>query len=224
MCGRYNLTDNPAIHVLLKELGIDIGPLPTRYNIAPTDAACTIYHDDEVGYTIGDMRWWLTPSWSVGPSQKYAMFNARAESIETSRAYKGPFRHHRGIIPATSFIEWQKKDGKKQPYEIKPVEGCFLFAAIWDHWTNGDAELHSCSILTTAAIKSFEQIHHRQPVMLDPKEAKAWINPQQDSAALKLMMKPSLPSQLEATPIKPNINNARNKIKPEPDGEPFTFS
>lgn len=104
MCGRFNIIDSPLIHTLLGELEIDIGPLPTRYNIAPTEQVLTIYQDD-AGYQAMDMRWWLTPSWSDGPSQKYAMFNARAETIDTSRAYKGPFRHHRAIIPAASFIE-----------------------------------------------------------------------------------------------------------------------
>jgi len=219
MCGRYNLTDNPVIHILLDELGIDIGPLPTRYNIAPTEPALTIFHDDEAGYHVGDMRWWLTPSWSDGPSQKYAMFNARSETIQSSPAYRGPFRHHRAIIPAASFIEWQKQDDQKQPYEIKPAEGCFLFAAVWDEWTDGDTVLHSCSMVTTAATKSFSRIHHRQPVMLALEEAKAWLLPGQESAVLQILMEPSLPVALHATPISTATNNARVKQPPEYTGD-----
>lgn len=220
MCGRYNLTDNPAVHVLLDELGISIGPLPTRYNIAPTESALTIFHDAEAGYQVGDMRWWLTPSWSDGPSQKYAMFNARSETIETSRAYRGPFLHHRAIIPATSFIEWQKQGAQKQPCEIRPSEGCLLFAAIWDEWTDGDTVLHSCSMVTTAAVKSFAHIHHRQPVMLSAQDAKAWLDPGQDTAALQIMMEPQLPGAVQVTPISTATNNARVKQPPEYIGEP----
>jgi putative SOS response-associated peptidase YedK len=220
MCGRFNLTDSPAIHALLDDLGIDIGPLPTRYNIAPTDPIATIFHDEEAGYTIGDMRWWLTPNWSDGPSQKYAMFNARAENIESSRAYKGPFRHHRAIIPASSFIEWKKTDTGKQPYEINPTEGCFLFAAVWDFWTNGDAQLYSCSILTTAATASFEYVHHRQPVMLNPQQARDWIQPNQDKTLLKELLQPQIPNELQATPVETSINNAKNKSKSVPAGKP----
>ena len=91
MCGRFNITDSPLVQALLEELGVDIGPLPVRYNIAPTESVLTLYQIEDQ-YHAQEMRWWLTPSWSNGPSQKFAMFNARAESIATSRAYRGPFK------------------------------------------------------------------------------------------------------------------------------------
>lgn len=211
------------VHQLLDQLGIHIGPLPTRYNLAPTEYIPTIFHDDEVGYHIGDMRWWLTPSWSDGPSQQYSMFNAKAETIESSRAYRGPFLHHRAVIPASSFIEWQKQGTEKQPYEIKPEEGCFLFAAIWDHWTNGDASLHSCSMVTTAANPSLEHFHHRQPVMLSVDGAKNWLNPATDKAMLKQILNSVQPSALHLTPISTAINNARNKQPVEYIGDTETI-
>ena len=104
MCGRFNITDSPAVHALLDDLGVDIGELPTRYNVAPTDPVMTLYASEQ-GVHARDMRWWLTPSWSDGPSQKYAMFNARAETLETSITYTSAFRGRRAVIPATSFIE-----------------------------------------------------------------------------------------------------------------------
>ena len=107
MCGRFNITDNPSTHALLKSLHIDLGPLPVRYNLAPTDQIPVIHHW-EGQRLISDMRWWLVPHWTKSPSTKYAMFNARCESLETSRAYQGSFRHKRCIIPAHSFVEWQR--------------------------------------------------------------------------------------------------------------------
>lgn len=214
MCGRFNITDNPMVHALLDELGIDIGSLPARYNIAPTEPVLTFYHYEN-RYHAHEMRWWLTPSWSDGPSQKYAMFNARSETILSSRAYKGPFQYHRAIVPASSFIEWQRKDGQKQPYEIKPVEGCLFFAAVWDHWTNGDAELYSCSIVTTAAVESFKAIHNRQPVMLNIEQAQEWLDAKSEISALKKLMLPNLPSALEVVQINAAVGNARNKQPPQ---------
>lgn len=217
MCGRYNITDSPAVHALLDELGIDIGPLPTRYNVAPTDPTLTLFKIDD-NYHAKDMRWWLTPSWSDGPSQKFAMFNARSESIDTSKAYRGPFKRQRGIIPATSFIEWQKQGSQKQAFEIKPTEGIFLFAAIWDYWKNDEQEIYSCSMVTTPAVQAFEHIHHRQPVMLSLEESKAWMELEQDTNTLQLLMKPYLPTPLKLMPVKSTINNAKKKQTVEPDG------
>ena len=91
MCGRFNLTDSPAVHALLDDLGVNIGELPTRYNITPTEPVLTIYEQDGK-YLSRNMRWWLVPRWADAPSQKFAMFNARSETIENSRAHKTPYK------------------------------------------------------------------------------------------------------------------------------------
>ncbi len=226
MCGRYNITDSPAIQQLLERLGIDIGPLPTRYNIAPTDPAPCIFHDDD-HYAMTDMRWWLTPSWSDGPSQKFAMFNARAENVETSRAYRGPFKHHRGIMPATSFIEWQQQAGGKQPFSIEPESGALFFAALWDCWDKQQDEypvpLYSCSMMTTEAVECFRSIHHRQPVMLNEDEAVSWLDPETPVDQLKVLLSGDNGQRYIAIPVDNRINNARNKSKPVACGEPLVL-
>ena len=84
--------------------------------------------------TISPMRWWLVPSWSDGPSTKFAMFNARIESVQTSRAYKGPLKYRRGIVPASAFMEWQTVAGKKQPYYFTGDPTPLALAAIWEEW------------------------------------------------------------------------------------------
>ena len=113
MCARYNIIDSAEVRLLLNLLAIELGLLPDRYNIAPTEPALAIVATDN-GYAAMDMRWWLCPSWSDGPSQQFAMFNARSETIDTSKAYRGPFKHHRAVMPATSFIEWSAWMDKDQ--------------------------------------------------------------------------------------------------------------
>lgn len=226
MCGRYNVTDNPAIHALLDDLGIDIGPLPVRfelprYNISPTDPALTLYCDDGE-FRVMDMRWWLVPSWSSGPSQKFAMFNARAETVATSKAFATPFKRQRAVVPASSFIEWRRSETGKQPYLISPDmsaglterEGALFFAAIWDCWKGGEAPLYSCSIITTEASVDFSRLHHRQPVMLGFEQIAEWLDPASSAAHLAGLMQPCMPTVLQAVPIDQAINNARIKDCP----------
>lgn len=114
MSSRYNIKDDTSIHLLLSKLKVDLGPVPTRYNLAPTDQVPVI-HQWEGQRCISDMRWWLVPHWSDGPSTEYPMFNARSEALEDSRAYHGCFRHKRCIIPAHSFVEWQHNSQQKTP-------------------------------------------------------------------------------------------------------------
>lgn len=131
MCGRFNVTDSPLTQALLKTLVIDIGPLPEpRYNIAPTECV-PVVHELDGKRALTQMRWWLVPSWSDGPSQKYAMFNARSETLAKSWAFRGPFKRTRAVIPATSFIEWQKTAGGKQPNLIEQQESALAFAGLW---------------------------------------------------------------------------------------------
>ena len=123
------------------------------------------------------------------------------------------------MIPATSFIEWQKKDKEKQPFEIEPIDDSFLFAAIWERWQKDDQEIFSCSILTTESVASFSHIHHRQPVMLNVSNAIKWLSIETKADELKELTLPSLPTSLAITPISTSTNNARNKQLSEKIGE-----
>lgn len=60
-----------------------------KYNIAPTDAV-TVAAQEEGEKFVREMRWWLTPALAPEVSTEYSMFNAKSETIETSRAYTGP--------------------------------------------------------------------------------------------------------------------------------------
>lgn len=44
------------------------------------------------------------------------MVNARAETVAEKRSFREAFQKRRCLILADGFYEWQKRDGKKQPY------------------------------------------------------------------------------------------------------------
>ncbi len=213
MCGRFNITDDADIHALLAYLNVDFGPLPMRYNLAPTDQVPVI-HYWEGKRLISDMRWWLVPHWSSGPSTKYALFNARSERLETSRAYQGCFRHKRCVIPAQSFVEWQRSAGKKTPYIFSAVDKAIAFAGLWDYWSDGTEHVLSCSIVTTEAAPEFTRFHNRMPVMLDTAKAESWLDEKQQLGNLLPLFEPVLPYSLQAAAINSSYNNSRDKAAP----------
>ena len=215
------MIDDPFLRELMRDLGVD-AELPTMINIAPTETV-PIVIETEAGRELRFMRWWLTPSWSDGPSSKYSMFNAKSETIANSPAFRGPFRRHRGIVPASSFIEWQTDRDGKTPWLIKPRAGAFAFAAIWDHWHQDGVTVESCALITTSAVPGIEPVHHRMPVMLDLHDYADWLNPAAGIDNPERFFRPQLPYSVQLAPLDKAVNNARNKdlalLKPLADPE-----
>ena len=209
MCGRFNVIDNPGLQQLLRDLGIDLG-LPEASNIAPTEAVALI-RNDESGRRMDAARWWLTPSWAPRVEQKYAMFNARSETLASSRAFKRPFASQRGIVPMSSFIEWRAQEGGKQPWLITSESGALAVAALWDVWCGDGEPLLSCTLVTTAAAKLFEPWHKRMPVLLDADDRDRWLDNDHPIAPGDPVFANRLREPLLLSPLSKAVGNARNK-------------
>ena len=186
MCGRFGyFGDNRES---LAQLGaVCDPPLLDDYNIAPGREIAVLRRWPETGVLeYGLLRWGLLPFWSKTETTKFPLINARAETIDEKPSFRGSFRHRRCIIPANGYFEWQKKEGGKQPWFIRPAgTGVFLFAGIWDHWQGENGlEIESCAIITTSASRSLSAIHDRMPVILDLSAALEWLNPNTEKQEL----------------------------------------
>mgnify|MGYP001971012428 CR=1 FL=1 len=137
MCGRFNVIDDPLTQLLSDITGQHEGwTIKTEYNLGPTQKVPVLLYDDDAdSWDLRLMRWWLTPSWSDGPSTRYSMFNAKSETLSKSRAYREPFKKRRCVIPASGYYEWRKEGSNKLPYYMTPdYENGFAFAGLWDCW------------------------------------------------------------------------------------------
>ena len=209
MCGRFNVIDNPGLRQLLQDLGIDL-KLPQGVNLAPTETI-GLLRDGDSGRELQGARWWLTPSWAPAVDQKYAMFNARAETLASSRAFRHPFKSQRGIVPMSSFIEWRPEEGVKQPWLISNEQQAFAAAALWDIWEGGEASLLSCTLVTTAAAERFEPWHKRMPVLLAPDERERWLDNSRAIAADDPLFRNELKEPWHLQPLSRAVGNARHK-------------
>ena len=208
MCGRVFVKQTVAAARLLSGLGLGERELPSLCNLAPTEAVPVLYHTGS-GYDLAPMRWWLHPAWSPEPpNQQYAMFNARIETVLTSRAFHGPVKYRRGIVPACGFVEWKKEPAGKQPYYVEAEEGILRLAAIWECWQD---QLWSCAIITQPADAHFAPIHNRMPLSLTEDEMRRWLNPAEDAKELVTTFAGATQA-LKATKVSRSINNARNKV------------
>lgn len=206
MCGRFNITDMPGLQGLLNDLDITLQLPESRYNVAPTEDILLLRNG-----RADFARWWLVPSWAKEVSTRYSMFNARSESLTRSPAFRGPFSRQRGVVPMSSFIEWRKEQGQKQPWVITNEEHTLTMAALWDVWEGGEKPLLSCTIVTTEAAEPFKPWHNRMPVMLTRKECLRWLDKGQTIDADNPMLAPVLKEDLTLYPVSRNVGNSSNR-------------
>ena len=113
MCGRFT-QERPA-----SELAEIFGAEPLvddpggHYNVAPTDEAMVVVQRDD-RRAVTAYRWGLIPHWANEAKVASRMFNARAETLTTSPAFRDAFRRRRCLVPVDSFYEW-KREGDDPP-------------------------------------------------------------------------------------------------------------
>jgi putative SOS response-associated peptidase YedK len=236
MCGRFTL--RTPLSVLISHFDLDVGAdrqlllFGPRYNIAPTQEILAIRTDPQNGRRLPAMlRWGLVPSWAKELASGPPMINARGETLAEKPAFRTAFRSRRCLIPADGFYEWRKPPdggrGKKQPFYIhRPDHAPFAFAGLWETWKAKPAAdepalvIESCTIVTTAANNTLNELHDRMPVILAPGDYAAWLDPtRQDTAGLQNLLAPCGEHELVAEPVGTHVNRATNDdprcIEPE---------
>ena len=162
------------------------------------------------------MRWGLVPFFAKGVPPKYSTINARIETVQTSPAYRAPWkRAQRCIVAIAGFYEWHTQaNGNRQPFYVRPSEPgqCFALAGLWDASTSDAGEsIVSCTVITMPANELLAQIHNdkqRMPAILLKEDWNTWLHgtPEEAMAALK-----QYPVDLMiAFPVSKRVNSPRN--------------
>jgi putative SOS response-associated peptidase YedK len=233
MCGRVVLettADRISEQFNAKFILEQLPMFKTGYNISPTQRLCVI-NNDEGQRTGRVMRWGLVPGWVKNLSDfKATTFNARAETVTTSKIYAGPFKKKRCLVIVDGYYEWQKITPKeKQKYYFHPADGGVLaFAGLWDK-SNIKVDdqttqvLESCTVITCEPNESSSGIHDRMPVILMPKDYDTWLNADTTEAQLLSLLKPCSEDYLEIYKVDNLKGNAWNdtvfNIERMPDTE-----
>jgi putative SOS response-associated peptidase YedK len=225
MCGRFTLTTKAEIladwfHVA------NVAALAPRYNIPPSAQVLAVRQLPDNERELVALRWGLIPHWAKDPSVGNRLANARAESAAEKPSFRESFRRRRCLIPADGFYEWKRAAGRKEPYYIRLRDGHPIgFAGLWDRWRNPDGEpIESCTVLTTDANELVRALHDRMPVIVDPKDYAAWLDPNlQEPGSLQHMLRPFRADQMIAFPVSRRVNDPRNEapdcIEPAPNTE-----
>ena len=154
------------------------------------------------------MRWGLITSWAKDTAMGARMINARAETVTEKPSFRNAFRQRRCLVLADGFYEWQRQEGKKQPFYFRLQNGePFGFAGLWERWQAADEEVISCTIITTQANDVLRPIHERMPVILNPKDYDLWLNPEAQAEPLQQLLCPYQAEAMTSYRVSTKVNN-----------------
>ena len=213
MCGRYSLTT--AAEAVRQAFDYRERPnLMPRANIAPTQNVAAVRLGADGARHFAYLRWGLIPAWAKDLSAGARTINARAESVSDKPSFRSAFRHRRCLIAADGFYEWKTEDGAKQPYRIAAHDGAvFAFAGLWERWEKAadGVAVESCTIVPTVANETLRAIHPRMPVILDPADYVAWLDPETSPADALKFLRPCPLEWLTAYRVSRRVNSVANE-------------
>ena len=215
MCGRYSLAVYTSELALRFDFEGGEETLPPRFNIAPTQEVLAVTRDaGDSRNAARAMRWGLIPFWANDVSIGNRMINARAETIDTSPAFRRASERRRCLVIADGFYEWLKVGKDKVPMRISLRSGePFAFAGLWETWRSPDGEpVASCSIITTTASEIMEPVHSRMPVILPEYAESVWLDAAgtRSASELKALLVPYAGTDLEVYEVSKLVNSPRN--------------
>ena len=219
MCGRYGRrADKQFIAEWMQAHDTNVfddSCFAPSYNVAPQSFQPVVRLSPDTGEReLTIMRWGLVPFWSKDGKMAFNTINAKAETITTSPAYRGPMKRRRCLVPADWFYEWKKLDAKtKQPYAIAMKDrSLFAFAGLWDSWkdkTTGQT-LETYTVITTDPNELTALIHTRMPVIIAPNDYERWMEPGEPSHLPVDLLRPYLAEEMAAWPVNARVGNIRN--------------
>jgi len=220
MCGRFAQPHSAEELARIFRARPTVDLRGERYNVAPTDEVAGVveHHGERV---IEPFRWGLVPWYAEDRKGAARLINARAETVETSPAFRTPFQRHRCIVPADAFYEWRRHRDpatgrvvRSEPFAVRRDDGELLaLAGLWSSWRDPEsaARLYTCTILTTDPNGLVARLHDRMPVILDPGDWDAWLADGTPRAELRALLRPAPEESLAAYAVSPSVNNVRSE-------------
>ncbi|HYM52754.1 MAG TPA: SOS response-associated peptidase [Candidatus Dormibacteraeota bacterium] len=220
MCGRFAQPRSAEELARLFRARPAIDLPGDRFNVAPTDEVAGVveHHGERV---VDAFRWGLVPFFAANHREAARLINARAETAETSPAYRTSFRRRRCIVPADAFYEWRRardpetgRVRRSDPFAIRRVDGEPLaLAGLWAIWRNPETaeRLYTCTILTGEPNELIAPIHNRMPIVLDAADWDVWLAEETSPLDLRPLLRPLPANGLVMYPVSRAVNNVRNE-------------
>tara|TARA_B100000287_G_scaffold40141_1_gene36546 strand:- start:5586 stop:6206 length:621 start_codon:yes stop_codon:yes gene_type:complete len=197
MCGRYVVTNPVSKTKKIVKSAIKVEDIE-NYNAHPYQNLPVIKKYSN-GNTLENLKWGIIPSWSKNKDFK-PLINARLETINEKVSFKKLIKISRCVVLADGFYEWKREEKIKTPYYfLRKDKKSIYFAGIFEN--------NEFCLITEQASENVNQIHHRQPVILNEKDVNRYLNIElEGSSFLKECIKPDL----EFYQISKDVNRPTN--------------
>lgn len=212
MCGRYRIKDTAAVDELTRQLfGIPqwaTGPVPPRYNIAPSQPLPALARSAAGAVQAVMLRWGFDSGWAPTGAAPLRPINAQAETVATKPMFRDATRSRRCLVPADGFYEWRRlSPTERQAFDIHLRGGRpFFFAGIFGPAQADD--LPGCAVLTTRANDAVSAVHNRMPVILEGEAAQAWLaSSAPEAEVLVRLTAPHAADDTELVPVSNRVNS-----------------
>ncbi len=174
MCGRFSI--DATIEAMSRRFSAApmLHPLTAEKIVYPTMLVAMVIE----GNDVAPSRLLVSANWGLGAGAgKQLIINARSETIKEKSLFSDAFNYRRGIIPATSFFEWEGLGGQKLPHEyFLPGREIFGLGAIYSDKNGDDGSVGEVVIITVPAIKPVDKTHGRMPLVLNASMERQWLS------------------------------------------------
>ena len=204
MCGRYVITNPVAKTEKLVKSAIQVEN-NENYNAHPYQKLPVIKKYKN-GNTLENLKWGIVPSWAKQKDFK-ALTNARLETIDEKVSFKKLIQLHRCVAVADGFYEWKREEKEKTPFYFMRNDKKTIFIA-------GIYENEEFCLITEEAKSNVQEIHHRQPVILNETDVNRYLNLElTGSSFLKECSKPDLEFYQISKDVNKPTNNSISLIQ-----------
>jgi len=186
MCGRYDLSQNPAAikaHFRVPAVPDFLASLDVR----PTELKPIVRLASDGGRKCVLARWGLVPSWAKDLKFGNRCINARVETIATAPAFREAYVKRHCLVPLNAFFEWSGEKGHRTKWRVRlQDEPLFALAGLWEWWRDPATHegIETYTIITTEANAVLAPLHDRMPVIVGAADYARWLEAGADSATL----------------------------------------
>ena len=175
MCGRFASYKNLNKLKNIFDLNKTNYNTVSSYNIAPGEDVNIVLNYEYQNYLLASN--WGYNFINNKTQNKQIVINSRIETINTKLLFKDSFLKRKCIIPANGYYEWNNIGGEKKPYFVQLGDGELIyFAGVWRKEKHQDNKRRVFSIITKAANKKINKIHHRMPIVLNANNAVNYLD------------------------------------------------
>jgi putative SOS response-associated peptidase YedK len=154
----------------------------------------------------------------LGEGKRPDPINARIETVMTGRFFKELRPNGRALAPANGWFEWVKDPDdpkKKLPYFIRLKDESPMFFAALGQVRPGlePDERDGMVIITAASDAGMVDIHDRRPLVLAPKHAREWVDPETSAKRAAEIAKECCRPTADCTwyEVSKDVGNVRNQ-------------